>query len=49
MFCTISMELSLRDVFTMVREKLEQSWRYLYTENIRFKLLFCYSLPGFSC
>jgi hypothetical protein len=45
--CTISMELSIIDVFTMVREQLEQSWISLYTENIRFKLLFCYRL-GFS-
>jgi len=47
MICTISTELSLRDVFTVVREKLEQSWRSLYTEDIGSKLLFCYS-PGFS-
>jgi len=48
MICTISMELSLSDVFAVVREQLEQSWRSSYTENIRFNLLFCYSL-GFLC
>lgn len=49
MICTISMELSIRGVFTMLTEQLQQSRRSLYTENIIFKLLFSYILPRFSC